>query len=167
MRFSLVSDVRSDVVIPRSVRSTRAVETKGAEGFNFMDHRQARDNHFQPYPSKESVIARCEHRGHLLKKFRDLQFPDMVWAGKRIWRERLGNVEMTTFQEAMISRGLPEALEKEDAMPPCASIPIGYAAVLNGECLEMISDLNKEIVHNDLLVNRLTFALLLNANRFL
>ena len=41
-------------------------------------------------------------------------------------------------------------------MPGCADVPIGFASVMAGECFEAIGELTDELIHNDLLVRRLS-----------
>jgi len=59
---------------------------------------------------------------------------------------------MSPFQEVLISRGIREHPEEEDAMPVSVRFPIAYAAVLAGECLEEIDKVNKSVVNLDLVV---------------
>ena len=81
---------------------------------------------------------------------------DKVWAAKRIWKERIKSVELSPFQEAMLESGLREFHESQDQMPGCADVPIGFASVMAGECFEAIGGLTDEMIHNDLLVRRLS-----------
>ena len=81
---------------------------------------------------------------------------DKVWATKRIWKERIKSVELSPFQEAMLESGLREFHESQDQMPGCADVPIGFASVMAGECFEAIGELTDEMIHNDLLVRRLS-----------
>ena len=52
-------------------------------------------------------------------------------------------------------------------MPSCVSFPLGYSVVLAAECLEAIDKVSEEVVHNDLLVNWLTFAICTKSNLFI
>ena len=81
---------------------------------------------------------------------------DRVWATKRIWRERIKSVELSPFQEVMLESGLREFHKSQDQMPGCANIPIGFASVMAGECFEAIGELTDKMIHNDLLVRRLS-----------
>ena len=81
---------------------------------------------------------------------------DKVWAAKRIWKERIKSVELSPFQEAMLESGLREFHESQDQMPGCADILIGFTSVMAGECFEAIGELTDEMIHNDLLVRRLS-----------
>ena len=99
-----------------------------------------------------SIIARTEVNHHHLEKFSDLYIMDKVWAAKRIWRERIKSVEVTTFQEALLESGLREFHESQDKIPGCADVSIGFASVMAGECFEKIGELTDELIHNDLLV---------------
>ena len=82
---------------------------------------------------------------------------DVIWGAQEVWRRRLPNIEMLVFQESLIKRGLQEHPDKEDHMPTCVSYPLGYLAVLAAECLEAVDKVSEEVIHNDLLVNLLTF----------
>lgn len=42
--------------------------------------------------------------------------------------------------------------DKEDQTPGCVEPCLGYSAVLVAECLEVISELDDKVIHNDLLV---------------
>jgi len=76
----------------------------------------------------------------------------MVWASQTMWRKRLPSIEMTAFQESLISRGLKEFPDDEDQMPMECSVLMGFLVVLAAECLEAIDKVNEEVVHNDCLV---------------
>ena len=80
---------------------------------------------------------------------------DRIWAAQETWRRRLPLIEMTVFQEALISRGLKEYPDKEDKMPTCVSYLLGYLSVLAAECLEVINKVSEETIHNDLLIGSL------------
>jgi len=54
------------------------------------------------------VKARTEATQHWREKFDDLFLKDQVWAAREIWSTRVRAVEMTPFQEALLSRGLAE-----------------------------------------------------------
>ena len=55
----------------------------------------------------------------------------------------------------VITRGLKEHADEEDAMPASIQFPIMYVAVLAGECLEEIDKVNESVVTLDLVVSRL------------
>ena len=97
------------------------------------------------------MVGRCDHPHHHLEKFDDLYTPDAIWAARQIWQHRVKSIEMSAFQEAMVTRGLRNP-DKAEKMPGCASIPMGYSAVMAGECFERIDELSEEIIHQDLLV---------------
>ena len=59
---------------------------------------------------------------------------------------------MTPFQEALLSRGLAEYTIPGDSMLDTVLVPIHYAAVIGGECLEAIANLDNKVVHHDLMV---------------
>jgi len=80
---------------------------------------------------------------------------DHIWGAQETWRKRLLSIELTVFQEALVSRGLKEHPNEEDQMPTCVSYPLGYLAVLAAKCLEAINKVSEEVVHNDLLVGSL------------
>ena len=52
--------------------------------------------------------------------------------------------------------GLREFHESQDQVQGCADIPIGFTSVMVGECFEAIGELTDEIIHNGLLVRRLS-----------
>ena len=81
---------------------------------------------------------------------------DKVWAAKRIWKERIKSIELSPFQEAMLESGLREFHKSQDQMPGCTDVPIGFALVMAGECFKAIGELTDEMIHNDLLVRRLS-----------
>ena len=62
------------------------------------------------------------------------------------------SVELSPFQEAMLESGLREFYETQDQMPGCADVPIGFTAVMVGECFEAIGELTDKVIHKDLLV---------------
>jgi len=64
-------------------------------------------------------------------------------------------VKMTLFQEVFLSRGLAEYTIPGDSMPDTVSVPIHYATVIGGECLEAIVELDDKVVHHDLMVGNL------------
>ena len=71
------------------------------------------------------------------------------------------------FQEALISRGLKEHPDEEDAMLTCVSYPLGYLAVLAAECLKVINTVSEEVIQFDLLVGSLVGISCGEANRCL
>jgi len=79
---------------------------------------------------------------------------DHIWGAAETWQEHLPAIEMSVFQEELITRGLKEHANEEDAMPSSIQFPIMYTAVLAGECLEEIDKVNKSVVTLDLLVSR-------------
>jgi len=68
---------------------------------------------------------------------------------------RVQAVEMIPFQEALLSCGLAEYTIPGDSMPDMVSVPIHYAVVIGGECLEAIANLGDKVVHHDLMVGNL------------
>ena len=72
--------------------------------------------------------------------------------GKRFWRERIGAVEMSPFQEAWINRGLRAVHDEEDDIPPEVDILMGYSAVGMAECLEAVDKVNEDLIETDLKV---------------
>ena len=81
---------------------------------------------------------------------------DKVWATKRIWREQIKSVELSPFQEALLESGLREFHKSQDQMLGCLDVPIRFDSVMAGECFEVIGELMDEMIHNDLLVRRLS-----------
>ena len=124
--------------------------------YNHLGHTVCRGNQHQPYPSMASIVARSNVNNHCNERFPDLYVMDKVWAAKRIWKERIKSIELSPFQEAMLESGLREFHESQDQMPGCADVPIGFASVMVGECFEAIGELTDELIHNDLLVRRLS-----------
>ena len=96
--------------------------------------------------------ARTEATQHQFKKFDDLFLKDQVWAACEIWAKRVRMIKTTPFQEAFLMRGLEEFTIPGDSVPDTVSVPIHYAAVVGGECLEAIADLDDKVVHHDLMV---------------
>jgi len=82
---------------------------------------------------------------------------DYIWVAQEIWRKRIGLIKMLVFQGALVSKGLKEYPDKEDEMLTCVSYLLGYLAVLAAKCVEVINKVSEETIHNDLLVNQLTF----------
>ena len=103
-----------------------------------------------------SVIARTEVKHHRNERFPVLYIMDRAWATKRIWKEQIKSVELSPFQEVMLELGLREFHESQDQILGCTDIPIGFASVMAGECFEVIGELTDEMIHNDLLVRRLS-----------
>jgi len=60
--------------------------------------------------------------------------------------------------------GIREHPEEEDGMPVGVQFSLAYAGVLVGECLEEIDRVNKQVVHQDLLVRLMSFLGSTNAN---
>ena len=148
---------RPDTPRPRThadvpTRRGRTTETN----YNRLGHTVCRGNRHQPYPSMASIVARSSVTQHRNERFPDLYIMDKVWATKRIWKERIKSVELSPFQEAMLESGLREFHESQDQMLGCADVPIGFASVMAGECFEAIGELTDEMIHNDLLVRRLS-----------
>ena len=133
-------------------RRGRTVETN----YNCLGHTVCCGNRHQPYPSMASIVARSSVNDHHNERFPDLFIMDKVWATKRIWKERIKSVKLSPFQEAMLESGLREFHESQDQMPGCADVLIGFASVMAGECFEVIGELTDEMIHNDLLVRRLS-----------
>ena len=125
--------------------------------FDDHGHEFACDNCHQLYPSYVQVQVRMEVNHHHSEKFQDLFLKDQIWAAHEIWKLRVKNVEMTVFQEAMLEQGLVEYAEPGDAAPDEVTVPLAYAVVIAGECLEMIDNLKEEVVHNDLMVGQQQF----------
>jgi len=48
---------------------------------------------------------------------------DHIWAAQETWRNQIGLIEMSVFQEALISRGLKEHPDEEDDMLTCVLYP--------------------------------------------
>ena len=124
--------------------------------YNRLGHTVCRGNQHQPYPLMASVIAWMELNNHCNERFPDLYIMDKVWAVKRIWKERIKSVKLSPFQEAMLESGLREFHESQDQILGCADVPIGFASAMTGECFEAIRELTDEMIHNDLLVRRLS-----------
>ena len=103
-----------------------------------------------------SIVARSNVNNHRNERFPDLFIMDKVWAAKRIWKERIKSVQLSPFQEAMLESGLREFHESQDQMTGCTDVPIGFALVMAGECFKAIGELTDEMIHNDLLVRRLS-----------
>ena len=103
-----------------------------------------------------AVIARTEVKHHCNERFPDLDIMDRVWAVKRIWKEQIKSVELSPFQEAMLESGLREFRESQDQILGCTNVPISFASVMAGECFAAIGELTDEMIHNDLLVRRLS-----------
>jgi len=101
------------------------------------------------------VKARTKATQHWGEKFDDLFLKDQVWAAREIWSTRVRAVEMTPFQEALLSCGLAEYAVPGDSVLDMVSVPIHYAAVIGGECLEAIANLDDKVVHHDLMVGTL------------
>jgi len=98
------------------------------------------------------VKARTEATQHWGEKFDDLFLKDQVWAAREIWSMRVRAIKMTPFQEVFLSRGLAEYTLPGDSMPDTVSVPIHYATVIGGECLEAIAELDDKVIHHDLMV---------------
>jgi len=62
---------------------------------------------------------------------------------------------MTLFQEAFLTHGLAEYVTPGDSVPDAVLVPIHYTAVIGGECLEVIAELDDKVVHHDLMVGNL------------
>jgi len=101
------------------------------------------------------VKARTEVTQHWLEKFDDLFLKDQVWAAREIWSKRVRAVEMTPFQEVFLTHDLVEYVAPGDLMPGVVSVPIHYAAMIGGECLEAIVELDDKVVHHNLMVGNL------------
>jgi len=76
------------------------------------------------------VKARTEAMQHWGEKFDDLFLKDQVWAACEIWSTRVQAIEMTPFQEALLSHGLAEYTILGDLMPDMVSVPIHHATVI-------------------------------------
>jgi len=123
--------------------------------YNRQGHMLARDNHHQPYPSQCRIMDCVAKNQHHLEKYWDVFMMDHIWVVQATWRKRLPSIEMTVFQEALISRGLKEHPEGGDLMLTCVSYPLGYLVVLAAECLEAIDTVSEEAIQFDLLVGSL------------
>jgi len=107
-----------------------------------------------PYPMESTIRDRAWKAQHRLEWYRDVFFMHHIWGAAETWREHLPNIEMSVFQEELITRGLKEHADEEDTMPASIQFPIMYAAVLAGECLEEIKKVNESVVTLDLVVSR-------------
>jgi len=123
--------------------------------YNRQGHVLARDNRHQPYPSQSQIRDRVVKNQHHLEKYQDVFMMDHIWAAQETWRNRLWSIEMSVFQEALISRGPKEHPDEEDAMLTCMLYPLGYLVVLAAECLEAIDTVSEEAIQFDLLVGSL------------
>ena len=99
--------------------------------------------------------ARTKATQHWGEKFDNLFLKDQVWAAHEIWSTRVRAVETTPFQEALLSHGLAKYIIPGDSMLDMVSVPIHYTAVIGGECLEAIANLDDRVVHHDLMVGNL------------
>lgn len=120
--------------------------------FNDQKHTVARNNCHWPYPKYYQVKARTEATQHKLEKFNDLFLKDQIWAARDIWAKQVQMIKTTPFQEAFLMRGLEEYTIPGDSVLDTVSVPIHYAAVIGGECLEAITDLDDKVIHHDLMV---------------
>jgi len=120
--------------------------------FNDQKYAFACNNHHQPYPQYFQVKAWTEATQHLFKKFNNLFLKDQVWAAHEIWEKRVQMIEMTPFQESFLQHGLVEFAVPRDSVPDLVSVPIHYTAIIGGECLEVITNLDDKVIHHDLMV---------------
>jgi len=100
------------------------------------------------------IRDRARKPNHRLERCRDVFFMDHIWGAAETWRERLPAIEMSVFQEELIARGLKEHADEADAIPASVQFPLMYTAVLAGECLEEINEVNKSVVTLDLVVSQ-------------
>ena len=123
--------------------------------YNNQKHATAHNNHHQPYLQYFQVKAQTEATQHLFEKFNDLFLKDQVWAAREIWAKRVRMIEMTPFQESFLQCGLVEFAVPGDSVPDSVSVPIHYAVMIGGECLEAIANLDDKLVHHDLMVGNI------------
>ena len=121
--------------------------------FNQQGHTKAWSNQMYPYPTEGTIRDRARKAQHRLERYQDVFFMDHIWATAETWRSRLPGVEMTVFQEVLITRGLKEHTNEEDAMLASVQFPIAYAAVLAGECFEVVDNVHDDVVNLDLAVS--------------
>ena len=99
------------------------------------------------------MVHRAGVNQHHLEKFRDLYVADQVFGAKKIWQRRVKDLEMTVFQESLISRGLMERHDEEARVSSDVDTCLGFSAVLSAECLEAVDRVSEEVTHHDLLVS--------------
>jgi len=75
-------------------------------------------------------------------------------------------VEMTPFQEAFFTHWLVEYVAPGDLVPDVVLVPIYYAAVIGGECLEVTAELDNKVVHHDLMMGSFLGLPLANSDSF-
>ena len=110
--------------------------------------------------------ARVEATQHLFEKFNDLFLKDQVWAAHAILDKRVWMIEMTPFQEAFLLWRLEEYVAPGNLVPDLVLVPIHYAAMIRGECLEAIANLDNKVVHHDLMVGNFPSLLLASSDSF-
>ena len=67
---------------------------------------------------------------------------------------RLGEIELSPFQESILSRGLRAMHDVEDKMCDTVNIAIGYSAVLGAELVEMTNNSLQRLDQNQVSYSR-------------
>ena len=75
-------------------------------------------------------------------------------------------IETTPFQESFLQRGLAEFAVPGDLVLDLVLVPINYATVIGGECLEVIANLDDKVVHHNLMVGNIPSLLLASSDCF-
>jgi len=79
---------------------------------------------------------------------------DKIWAGKQIWKGRVLGIEMTPFQQQLITDGLRDRGEPEEKMTTAVEGCLGYAAIIGAEAFEEIDGVRELALNYDLQVGR-------------
>ena len=139
------------VAIPKAVVKSIPLEPLRTS-YNDMGHTVCRNNPYQPYPIRASIVAQTKGVHHFTKRYNNLYLKDQIWAGKKHWEKRYQHIEMSPFCEGLVAHGLWEYHNREDQVPAVVNSSIGFAAVLSCKLFEAVDKVLEEVVACDLMV---------------
>ena len=138
-------------MVPKAVKQSIPLEPLWTS-YNNMGHTVCRNNPYQPYPIRASIIARTEGVHHFQERYNDLYLKDQIWARKKYWEKRHPYIEMLPFCEGLVARGLHEFHDQEEEVPPIVNASIGFTTVLLCELFKAMDKVSEELTTCDLMV---------------
>jgi len=116
-------------------------------GFNLVRHRLARGSSTRPYPVAQDVFMRSSFP-RADEDFRDLYLNDLINANRRVARQKLHQLEMSTMHRHLLSRGIQELMDVEERRGEISSAvdaSIGYAGSLGVMAMDEIATVNEKV----------------------
>ena len=109
--------------------------------FDREKHSSIRGERYAPYPSKHQVLEQAAHGGDHGERFDDLYLQDFVLAGRSRADWSQEDTQMSTFQRALVERGMDAARSEDEDVPLGCGVSMTYSAVMGLEIFREIESL--------------------------